>query len=172
MAKVIAPMVYTKYLHPFSTGNLPPRKAHPTKAATNWPAGHHILSKVRSPPFAVGKNSRKRAPSTGRLPPTPNPRAAKIEEVPIQLGPAPAAIPKAPAMKRVRLKASLRPMISEATPQKLAPRQRPAVKAQVVYLTCASEMSNSAWSDGRHSATPSIQRLNIHVNTTLKSNHN
>jgi len=42
----------------------------------SWPTGHHTLSRVRSELLASGRNSRNRAPSTGRLPPTPDPTAA------------------------------------------------------------------------------------------------
>jgi len=44
--------------------------------AMSCPIGHQTDSIVRRLPDANGRNSRNSAPSTGRLPPTPTPRAA------------------------------------------------------------------------------------------------
>ena len=126
------------------------------KEAINCPSGHQTLSKVRRFPDAKGRNSRNSAPSTGRFPPTPNPRAANMPQVPIQLGAPPTAIPKTPQIKRLKLKAGLRPMTSEATPQKEAPKQRPTKSAQVVYLTVCWSTPNSGVNDGRVRATPCL----------------
>lgn len=109
---------------------------------------------VKRLPEANGKNSRNRAPSTGRFPPTPNPRAANRPHAPIQLGAPPAAIPNTPHMKRLKLKAGLRPIRSEATPQKEAPQQRPTNNAQVVNRMVLESTPNSGVSCGRQSATP------------------
>jgi len=92
-------------------------------------------------------------PSTGRFPPTPTPNAAYSPQTPIQLLPPPTARPKTPAMKRVALKASRRPMMSEATPQKDAPIHNPVNMEQVVYRTCVLEGPNSDVKEGRVSAT-------------------
>ena len=113
------------------------------KEPINCPRGHQTESIVKRFPDANGRNSRKRAPSTGRFPPTPNPRAENRAHVPIQLGAPPTAIPKTPQMKRLQLKAGLRPIISEATPQKDAPQQRPTKRAQVVYRTVLASTPNS-----------------------------
>ena len=72
-----------------------------------------------------GRNSRKMAESTGRLPPTPKdqnaakqPRAAKLGE--------PAAMrPQTAVMPIVRLNAHRRPKISHPKPQNIAPKSRP-----------------------------------------------
>jgi hypothetical protein len=79
-------------------------------------------------------DSKKSAPSTGKLPPTPTPSAAKRPQAPIQEGAAPAATPKTPAISSVKLKARRRPIMSLPMPQKLAPTHKPVNKAQVVYL--------------------------------------
>jgi hypothetical protein len=55
-------------------------------------------------------------------------------------------------------------MISEPMPQNEAPMQRPTNKAQVVYRTFVSEISNSLEIEGRVRATPCSQRLS-HVST-------
>ena len=100
--------------------------------AINCPRGHHTESSVSMPPDAMGRNSRKRAPSTGRLPPIPMPNEAKSAQVPIQVLPPPTARPKTPAINSVELKASRRPMTSDAIPQKDAPIQSPRNVAHVV----------------------------------------
>lgn len=100
--------------------------------AINCPRGHHTESSVNMFPDAIGKNSRKSAPSTGRLPPMPTPNEAKRPQVPIQLLPPPTARPKTPAINRVELKASRRPTMSDAIPQKDAPMHSPRNVAHVV----------------------------------------
>lgn len=70
------------------------------------------------------------------------------------MGPPAAAKPKAPQIKRVRLKAGRRPTISDATPQKDAPRQSPTNKAQVVKRTRVEEMPNSEATGVNVRATP------------------
>jgi hypothetical protein len=83
----------------------------------------------------------------------PTPNAAYRPQTPYQLLPPPTAIQKTPAMKRVALKANRRPMISEAMPQKEAPRHNPTNKEQVVYRTCVLDTPYSSVKDGRVSAT-------------------
>lgn len=99
---------------------------------SNCPKGHHIESKVKKRAEMTGKNSRKSAPSTGRLPPIPTHRDAISPHVAIQLGAAPTAIPKTLPRNSVALKAIRRPIISEATPQQNAPTHNPTKPAQVV----------------------------------------
>lgn len=99
---------------------------------SNCPKGHHIESKVKKRADTTGKNSRKSAPSTGRLPPIPTDRDAISPHVAIQLGAAPTARPKTPPRNNVALKAIRRPIISEAIPQKNDPTHNPAKQAQVV----------------------------------------
>lgn len=111
---------------------------------------------VRRLPELNGRNSRKRAPSTGRFPPTPTPMHAYKAHVAIQFCAPPTAVPKSPARNRVVLKAIRRPMMSDATPQKLAPRQRPVKTAHVVYRTLVSDTLNSSAMEGNVSATPYV----------------
>ena len=59
-----------------------------------------------------------------------------------------------PAMSSVQLKAGLRPITSEAMPQKEAPMQRPTKVAHVVYRTCVDDGPNSSVNWGKVSATP------------------
>lgn len=73
---------------------------------------------------------------------------------PIQVGPPPAARPKAPQMKRVKLKAGRRPIRSEIIPQKEAPRQRPKNREHVVKRTQDDETPNSDDSGGNVRAIP------------------
>ena len=144
MAAVMAPRVRIRYLQPMlsplahwprgvSDGQLKlGMKAQARREAMRLPTGQKTESKVKRLPDVCGKNSRKSAPSTGRLPPTPRPMQAYKAQVPIQLGPPPAARPKTPARKSVKLKARRRPIISEAVPQNEAPMQRPRKRARVV----------------------------------------
>jgi hypothetical protein len=134
------------------------------REATSCPTGHQTDRTVRRAPLAFGRNSRNKAPSTGRFPPTPVPSAAKRPHVPIQVGPAPTAIPKTPARKRVMLNANRRPMTSDPIPQKHAPMQRPMKSEQVVYLTFFSETPNVVCNEGSVNATPWSQRLHLSVN--------
>ena len=106
--------------------------AHARSEAMRFPTGQKTDSKVKRFPDVCGRNSRKRAPSTGRLPPTPRPMQAYSADTPIQLGPPPAARPKIPARQRVKLKARRRPRTSDAVPQNEAPMQRPRKSARVV----------------------------------------
>lgn len=103
---------------------------------------------------AKGKNSRKSAPSTGRFPPTPKPRAEAMPQTPIHVGLAAMQMPKIPQIKRVMLKAIRRPTTSEAIPQKDAPRHRPMNKAAVVKRTWVDEIPNSWETEFRVKAMP------------------
>lgn len=123
------------------------------------PTGHQTESRVRRLPLSNGRNSRKSAPSTGRLPPTPRPTQAKRPHAPIQVGAPAAASPNTPARKRVKLKASRRPMTSEAIPQNDAPKQRPRNRLSVVKRTVFESTPNSSLRPGRVSATPCSQML-------------
>lgn len=95
---------------------------------TNWPSGHQILKSVKRRPDAFGRNSKNNAPSTGRFPPTPNAMAKKITHTMGHDGAAATVIPKAPAISNVVLNAIFLPIISEKTPQNIAPKQRPRNK--------------------------------------------
>ncbi|GMF78253.1 unnamed protein product [Aspergillus oryzae] len=99
------------------------------------PTDQKTASELRICAEDVGKNSRKMAASTGRFPPTPNPKQAYSAQVPTQFGPPPDARPNTPHKKSVVLKANRRPMRSDARPQKVAPTIRPTNKAQVVKRT-------------------------------------
>lgn len=72
-----------------------------------------------------GRNSRNNAPSTGRLPPTPVPMQAKRKAVIGHEDVNATAVPNAPQISKVVLNAKRRPMMSDATPQKVEPRLRP-----------------------------------------------
>ena len=132
---------------------------HAISDPMSCPTGHQTESMVRRLPDANGRNSRNKAPSTGRLPPTPNPRAANNPHVAIQLVAPPIAMPKTPQIKRLKLKAGRRPMISDAIPQKEAPQQRPTNVAHVVYLMVMLSTPNSGLNFGKHKARPWSQRL-------------
>lgn len=143
-----------------------------TSDEMSCPTGQNTDSKVRRFPEAWGKNSRKSAPSTGRLPPTPRPlegtisgmshvylyhftyRQAKRAHVPIQFGPPPAARPNTPARNKVMLNARRRPTTSDAVPQKLAPMHKPKKRDKVVYRTVRESTPNSTLSCGSVRATP------------------
>jgi hypothetical protein len=116
-------------------------------------------------------NSRNRAPSTGRLPPldksirdagmsewgythTPSPMQPNSSAVMIHEGPAATNVPKTPHMSNVALKAGLRPIISDATPQKVDPIDKPMNVISVVVLTLLLETPNSDDSWGSTSARP------------------
>lgn len=64
-------------------------------------------------------------PSTGRLPPTPNPTAARIIEAAVKFGAF--AKPKAniPVIARVELNPSLLPTMSDPIPHPAAPSDNP-----------------------------------------------
>ena len=118
------------------------------------PNGHQTESNVRRLPDANGRNSRKSAPSTGRLPPTPHPREAYSAHTVIQLCEPPTAVPKTEVMKRVKLKAGRLPITSEIVPQKDAPTQRPVKTDRVVNLTLVWLTPNSSLREGSVTATP------------------
>lgn len=115
------------------------------------PMDQNKARELRRAPEAKGRNSRKMAASTGRLPPTPKPRQAKrahtlyvvrkrlnhqgILTYAIQLGAPPAASPKTPQRNRVMLKAGRRPIASEARPQNEAPTISPTKREHVVNRT-------------------------------------
>jgi hypothetical protein len=133
---------------------------------------------VKRFPEAKGRNSKNRAPSTGRLPPTPRPKAANMPQTlrnscqpclsrfnkgeigayPIQVGLPPTEIPKMPQMRSVILNARRRPTKSEAIPQKDAPMHRPTNSDAVVKRTWVVDTPNSAVSDGNVRATPYIRQ--------------
>jgi len=136
---------------------------HIPSEAISWPTGHQTDRRVRRPPLAIGRNSRNKAPSTGKLPPTPRPTQAKRAQDPIQLGAAPAATPKTLAMPRVQLNASRRPTTSDMTPQKEAPMQRPRKSARVVYRIWLESTPYSSDKEGSVNATPWSQRLDDSV---------
>ena len=106
---------------------------HARRLAINCPTGHQTDKSVNNLFDSKGKNSRKSAPSTGKLPPTPRPMQAKRIEVVIQLGPRATRVPKSPHKNSVILKAGFRPMISDATPQKVDPMLKPMNVIMVVY---------------------------------------
>lgn len=90
ITKVMAPSVMTRYLQPMLSSFLHGpsseqvkfgMKAQARRLDTKLPTGHHTLSMVRRFPEANGRNSRKRAPSTGKLPPTPRPKQAYSAQV-------------------------------------------------------------------------------------------
>jgi len=158
MKNVIAPRVKMRYRQPQLSALLHcpmgvpegheklGMKAQASSEAIKLPTGQKTESSVKRFPDVWGRNSRNKAPSTGRFPPTPRPIHAYSAHVPIQLGPPPEARPKTPARKRVKLKARRRPIMSDAVPQKDAPMQRPRKSDSVVYLTSVSLTPNSALS--------------------------
>lgn len=74
--------------------------------------------------------------------------------VTIQDGPAATNVPNTPHISKVALKAGLRPIISDATPQKVDPMDSPMNVIRVVVLTLLLETPNSDESCGRTSARP------------------
>lgn len=131
MTKVIMPMVMTKCRHPWSAGHLA-MKNQAKSEEHNCPIGHQTDSRVRRELEASGRNSRKRAPSTGRLPPTPKPKAAYMKHTPPQLGAHAEAVPNTLAISSVTLKAMRRPIMSEPMPQKKLPKHSPTKRDEVV----------------------------------------
>lgn len=131
-------------------------KNHAASEDTSCPIGHHTESSVRRELEASGRNSRNKAPSTGRFPPTPKPNAAYRKHTAPQLLPYAARMPKTLVMSSVMLKAIRRPKTSDPIPHRKLPRERPTKQELVVYLTVFSGISNSADSDGRVSETPYI----------------
>lgn len=127
--------------------------------AISCPTGHQTERRVSMLFEAKGKNSRNKAPSTGRFPPTPRPMHPNKRDVAIQEGPAAMADPKAPQMNKVVLKAMRRPIMSDAMPQNVDPIDRPTKVIIVVYLTRVLLTPNSVESCGSTSAKPCIQRL-------------
>lgn len=71
----------------------------------------------------------------------------------------PTARPKTLVMKRVKLKAGFRPMMSEIVPQKTAPMQSPAKRDKVVYRTFVELTPYSLLSEGKVKATPCSHKL-------------
>ena len=128
---------------------------------TNCPIGHQIESKVRRRPEALGRNSRNKAPSTGKLPPTPVPRAANNPHTPIQLGAAPAAIPKTPARNSVALNASLRPMISLPIPYSLVSFESSKDREVIGWLTYPETSANAQTNKQRTSSVSHLCSGNI-----------
>jgi hypothetical protein len=153
MTKVMMPIVMTKYRHPSFAGQLA-MKNQAISEELSCPIGHHTERRVRRELEASGRNSRNRAPSTGRLPPTPNPSAPNKKQTPLQLVAYEEAIPKTLVMRRVRLKAMRRPKISDPRPQKKLPKHNPTKRALVVYRTVFSDTPNSTERDGKVRDTP------------------
>jgi len=135
--------------------------AHAIKEAMTCPTGHHTESNVKRPLEANGRNSRNKAPSTGRLPPTPMAMHPKRREVVIHDGPREINVPKRPQMSNVALKAGRRPIMSDAMPQMVDPKARPMKVIMVVYLTWVLLIPYSTASCGSTSASPCIQRLHL-----------
>jgi hypothetical protein len=102
------------------------------RLATSCPTGHQTDNRVSNLFDANGRNSRKRAPSTGKFPPTPKPMHPKSKDVMIHDGPAATAAPNTPQMNRVALKAGRRPMMSDAMPQNVEPNDNPTYVIIVV----------------------------------------
>lgn len=63
------------------------------------------------------------------------------------------AVPKAPQISKVVLKAGRRPIISDATPQQVEPTDKPMKVIIVVYRTVVALTPNSVVSCGRTSAS-------------------
>jgi len=78
-----------------------------------------------------GKNSRKMALSTGKLPPTPMDQSAAKIEIAAKFGLLAAIRPNTAVIPIVRLKAHRRPKMSHPKPQKTAPKSRPMFWARV-----------------------------------------
>ena len=157
MIKVMTPMVMTKYLQPTSAGQLA-MKNHAISDELSWPIGHQTDRSVSNELDASGRNSRNKAPSTGRFPPTPNPNAANRTQTPPQLDAYAEAMPKTLVISKVQLKAMRRPKISDPMPQRKLPKHKPRNNELVVYLTVFSETPNSADRDGNVSETPYLLR--------------
>lgn len=132
-------------------------KYHANIEETSCPTGHHTDKSVNKPLEESGKNSRKRAPSTGKFPPTPVPMQANKIQTATQLGAYAAHMPKMLVISRVKLKAIRLPIISAPSPQKKLPTHSPRKRELVVYLTCFSEIPNSSDRDGRVNETPFIR---------------
>jgi hypothetical protein len=122
--------------------------------AASCPTGHQTLRSVSNLLSTMGKNSKKSAPSTGKLPPTPKPMQANRRAVKSHVGARATSIPKNPAMKRVELKAIFRPSVSLRMPQETLPKDSPKKVIMVVYRTSVVERPNSVDKDGRVSAKP------------------
>jgi hypothetical protein len=98
-----------------------------------------------------GRNSRNKAESTGRLPPTPTlQRAAKLPMA-AKLGLLAAIMPKTAVMPIVKLKAHRRPKTSHPKPQNTAPKRRPMFCASVrnYYLISIPRLVSVANTYGR-----------------------
>jgi len=78
----------------------------------------------------------------------------KSNAVIIQEGPAATRVPNTPQMSSVALNAGLRPMISDATPQKVDPKESPTKVIKVVVFTLELETPNSEDSWGSTRARP------------------
>lgn len=153
MMNVTRPVVAMNNRHPWSTGQLV-MKYHAKRDDTSCPTGHHTDSSVRRELEASGRNSRKRAPSTGRFPPTPVPIKPNRKHTAGQLGAYAAKVPKIAVISSVRLKAMRLPMMSAPKPHRALPMLRPTYRELVVYLTCFSETPNSPDKEGRVKETP------------------
>lgn len=153
MMRVMTPIARTNFRHPSSAGQLA-MKNHASRDEASWPTGHQTERRVSSELEESGKNSKNKAPSTGRLPPTPNPSAAKRKQTAPQLPAYEDAMPKTLVISSVTLKAMRRPMMSDPMPQQKLPKHSPTKRELVVYLTVFSDTPNSVESDGRVNETP------------------
>jgi len=90
MAKVMAPSVRTRYLHPQLSALVQVAavsqeklgmKAQASILAIRVPTDHHVASPLRTLPELGGRHSKKTAASTGKFPPTPRPRQAYSAQV-------------------------------------------------------------------------------------------
>ena len=108
-----------------------PRSGHATRVANTCANAQSIDRTVRRYWWLPGKNSRKMALSTGKLPPTPTDhRAAKVPMA-AKFGDPAAIRPKTAVTPMVRLKAHRRPKISHPKPQNMAPTRSPMFWARV-----------------------------------------
>src|SRR3569833_4634006 len=102
-----------------------PSSGQATSVAITCAMAQSIDRMVRSNLCDAGRNSRKMAESTGRFPPTPNDHKAAKTPMAAKLGAEAAIMPQKAVSPNVRLKAHLRPKMSQPKPQKMAPAKRP-----------------------------------------------
>ena len=86
-----------------------PSKGHAIRVARSWAKAQKIESTVRRYWWDPGKNSRKIAESTGRLPPTPTLHKAAKQPMAAKFGEPAAMSPKTEVIPIVRLNANRRP---------------------------------------------------------------
>jgi hypothetical protein len=108
-----------------------PSRGHATSVAKTWASAQSIDRMVSRYWCDPGKNSRKMAESTGKLPPTPTDQSAAKTPMAAKFGLLAASMPKTDVIAIVRLKAHRRPKMSQPKPQKTAPNSRPIFWASV-----------------------------------------